>query len=75
MPEAGRGRPVTFGGNNGRKTPVLAYPVAPIPLTDADIRSAKPAAKAQKLFDGGGLFLEVSPAGGKGGLKNHVQHV
>lgn len=34
-------------------------------LTDARCRSSKPAAKAQKLFDGGGLFLFISPSGGK----------
>ncbi|MBX9812634.1 MAG: Arm DNA-binding domain-containing protein [Burkholderiales bacterium] len=36
-----------------------------MPLTDTAIRSAKPQAKAVKLFDGGGLYLEVNPAGGK----------
>lgn len=36
-----------------------------MPLTDAVIRTAKPAAKPVRLFDGGGLYLEVSPAGGK----------
>lgn len=34
-------------------------------LTDIAIRKAKPADKPQRLFDGGGLYLEVSPAGGK----------
>jgi integrase len=34
-------------------------------LTDAQIRSAKPAAKPVRLFDGGGLYLEISPTGGK----------
>lgn len=34
-----------------------------MPLTDTSIRNAKPAAKAQKLFDGGGLFLLVTPSG------------
>lgn len=34
-------------------------------LTDTAVRSAKPRSKATKLFDGGGLYLEVSPAGGK----------
>lgn len=34
-------------------------------LTDTTIRKAKPAAKARKLFDGGGLYLEISPAGRK----------
>jgi len=35
------------------------------PLTDVAIRKAKPAEKAVKLSDGGGLYLEVSPSGGK----------
>ena len=34
-------------------------------LSDTTIRTAKPAAKPQRLFDAGGLYLEVSPAGGK----------
>ena len=36
-----------------------------MPLTDTAIRSAKPKAKTFRLFDTGGLYLEVSPAGGK----------
>lgn len=36
-----------------------------MPLSDVAIRKAKPAAKPVRLFDGGGLYLEVSPAGGK----------
>jgi len=34
-------------------------------LSDAKIRNAKPGEKQAKLFDGGGLFLLVSPSGGK----------
>ena len=34
-------------------------------LTDTAIRQAKPRPKAYKLFDGGGLYLEVAPSGGK----------
>ena len=34
-------------------------------LTDAAIRSAVPGDKAVKLFDGGGLYLELAPSGGK----------
>jgi integrase len=34
-------------------------------LTDTAIRNAKPGDKAKRLFDGGGLYLEVAPAGGK----------
>ncbi|SFM28341.1 protein of unknown function [Ectothiorhodospira mobilis] len=36
-----------------------------MPLTDTAIRNAKPADKARKQFDGGGLYLEVAPSGGK----------
>ncbi|CAJ0895681.1 hypothetical protein R1479_03972 [Ralstonia mannitolilytica] len=34
-------------------------------LTDVAIRNAKPMEKQQKLFDGGGLHLLITPAGGK----------
>lgn len=34
-------------------------------LTDTAIRAAKPSDKARKLFDGGGLFLFITPAGAK----------
>lgn len=34
-------------------------------LTDIAIRSARPADKLQRLFDGNGLYLEASPSGGK----------
>ena len=36
-----------------------------MPLTDTAIRKAKSADKPQRLFDGGGMYLEISPAGGK----------
>src|SRR4029077_17213905 len=36
-----------------------------MPLTDTAIRNAKPGEKPIRLFDGGGLYLEVSPTGGK----------
>lgn len=36
-----------------------------MPLTDTAIKNTKPAGKALKLFDGGGLFLHVAPNGGK----------
>ena len=36
-----------------------------MPLTDIRIRSAKPREKAYKLFDNGGLYLEVATAGSK----------
>lgn len=36
-----------------------------MPLTDTAIRNAKPGIKPIRMFDGGGLYLEVSPTGGK----------
>lgn len=51
----------------GATDPKLPYPsgVAPVPLTDTAIRNAKPADKPVRLFDGGGLYLEIAPSGGK----------
>lgn len=34
-------------------------------LSDTTIRNAKPGAKPVRMFDGGGLYLEVAPSGGK----------
>jgi len=34
-------------------------------LTDAKIKTAKRSDKAIRMFDSGGLYLEISPAGGK----------
>lgn len=36
-----------------------------MPLTDTAIRAIKPTSKTAKFFDGGGLYLEVAPSGGK----------
>ena len=36
-----------------------------MPLTDSQIRNAKPGEKPIKLTDGGGLYLEVRPTGAK----------
>ena len=36
-----------------------------MPLTDTAIRQAKPTEKTRKLADAQGLYLELSPAGGK----------
>ena len=36
-----------------------------MPLTDTFIRNAKPGAKPLRHFDGRGLYLEISPTGGK----------
>ena len=56
------------GGNWGQQWGQQAHPgleLPPMPLTDTAIRKAKPADKPQRLPDGGGLYLELSPAGGK----------
>jgi hypothetical protein len=34
-------------------------------LTEVQIKQAKPAAKLYRLYDQGGLYLEVTPAGAK----------
>jgi hypothetical protein len=36
-----------------------------MPLTEIAVRKAKAAAKPTRLFDGGGLYLELAPSGGK----------
>jgi len=36
-----------------------------MPLTDVTVRTAKPRDKSYKLSDSGGLYVEVTPAGGK----------
>ena len=36
-----------------------------MPLTDKKIRNTRPSIKTIRLFDGGGLYLEVAPSGGK----------
>ena len=36
-----------------------------IKLTDTKLKALKPSGKVQKLSDGGGLYIHVSPAGGK----------
>ncbi|RUP31098.1 MAG: DUF4102 domain-containing protein, partial [Curvibacter sp.] len=36
-----------------------------MPLTDTAIRKAQPGPKPQKLADGKGMYLEISPAGGR----------
>lgn len=39
--------------------------VPPMPLTDTKLRATKPKDKTYRLADAGGLYLEVSPAGGR----------
>jgi integrase len=36
-----------------------------MPLTDSAIKNAKKNEKPYKLFDGGGLYIEIAPSGGK----------
>jgi hypothetical protein len=36
-----------------------------MPLTDRAIRNGKPSDKPVRLFDGGGMYLEITPTGGK----------
>jgi len=36
-----------------------------MPLTTTAIRNAKPDATTKRLFDALGLYLEISPAGGR----------
>ncbi len=36
-----------------------------MPLNDLLILKAQPASKPVRLFDGGGLYLEIAPSGGK----------
>ena len=36
-----------------------------MPLTDTAVRNAKPGKKSVRLFDGRGLYVEISPSGGK----------
>lgn len=43
----------------------LTLGVAPMALSDTAVRNAKPSDKTTKLFDERGLYLEVSPRGGK----------
>jgi len=53
-----------FRGNFRGKA-CLEKEITPMPLTDTALRSVKPTEKLQKLFDGNGLFLAVSPSGTK----------
>lgn len=43
----------------------LTNQMPPMPLTDIQLRKAQPSGKAYRLFDEKGLYLEVSPTGGK----------
>lgn len=47
------------------KTEVIALPKKIIPLSETQLNKAKPKEKPYKLTDGGGLYLLVTPTGGK----------
>ena len=55
-----------MGYDSGNLTTLIKN-IPPMPLNDRQIKAAKPSdtGKKAKLFDGGGLYLEVTPAGGK----------
>jgi hypothetical protein len=36
-----------------------------LPLTDIQVKNAKPKEKEYKISDGGGLYLLITPSGGK----------
>ena len=50
----------TFGASPG-----FRRELPPIALTVTAVKNAKPSSKTKRLFDGGGLYLEVAPSGGK----------
>lgn len=45
-----------------------------LPLSDKEIKNAKPKEKEYKLFDGGGLYLVVQPNGSKGWRLKYLFH-
>ena len=52
----------------GVRSGVLFKPpgsIPPMPITELQVRNAKASAKPYKIADGGGLFLLVTPAGGR----------
>ena len=59
-----RGRP-PYLISAGPQKEVKLMPKRILPLTELQVKNAKPAPKEFKLFDGGGLFLLVTPTGGK----------
>jgi integrase len=45
-----------------------------VALTELAVRNTKPTDKQQKLFDGGGLFLLITPAGGRRWVLKYRMH-
>jgi len=59
---------LTAGGNWGQHQGQLGNSknsCPQMPLTDAAIKNAKPTDKTRRIFDERGLYLEISPKGGK----------
>lgn len=52
--------------------PKMSKPVQP--LTQLQVKNAKPKDKPYKLADGGGLYLEVMPTGSKLAFPDHDGH-
>lgn len=59
------GRPETAPKTCPQPAPKLFKMATTNTLSDAAIRKAKPSDKPRKLSDGGGLYLEIQPNGGK----------
>lgn len=53
------------GKQEAPKKEKLIMPIKIKPLSEIKVRNAKPQANAYKIFDGGGLYLFVTPSGGK----------
>ena len=60
-----------WGGGLGQEARKMPKRVPP--LTQLQIKNAKPREKPYKLADGGGLYLEVTPSGGKHWRMNYRQ--
>jgi hypothetical protein len=54
-----------FAGIFAGISKIPAEPIPAMPLTDVQIRNAKPGPRSYKLSDGGWLFLFVTPTGSK----------
>ncbi len=54
-----------LGAQRGHSVPKLTKRDAPMKLTDLKCKTVKPEKKARKLFDGGGMYLEIMPTGAK----------
>jgi len=46
-----------------------------MPLTDAEVRNAKPSNKVQYLFDTGGIYLQINPKANYNQSRNNQKKV